>query len=213
MPPRATHVHHSADVYGAGTNYATGGSAGNGRRDDRVTSALTVLKPPGGQRLPVPLPPDTDPNFRIDLTFDGGQIFRVPTSFSQFNNGQMLSTFTALMDNASLCLDRYIPGPTVWIDRAYFPLSTESKMMALPEIKEPASGYTLAHLLVLLLNMQSEHWGTIRDSPELLSHFKTEAPWSHRAGGLLLVAVAVRRRPHDRSTWCYFLQVEVVSLC
>ena len=31
-------------------------------------------------------------------------------------------------------------------------------MMALPEIKEPASGYTLAHLLVLLLNMQSEHW-------------------------------------------------------
>ncbi|KAH9886240.1 hypothetical protein C8Q73DRAFT_669199 [Cubamyces lactineus] len=212
MPPRITRVHPSADVYGVKTNSATGNSAGNGRRDDDINSALTALKPPGGQRLRVPLPSDTDPNFRIGLTM-GGLSFSVPTSLSQFSNGRLLAGFLGMIDNASMSLDRYLPGPTVWVDRAYFPLSTESKMMALPEVKEPASGYTLAHLLVLLLNMQSEHWGTCHDSPELKRFFKPDAPWSHEAGRLFLLAVAVRRRPHDRSAWCYFLEVDILVRC
>ncbi|KAI0330048.1 hypothetical protein GY45DRAFT_1337120 [Cubamyces sp. BRFM 1775] len=95
------------------------------------------------QYFRVPLPNDTDPRFKIDIIANGMVGFQLGADES--------------VDNAAMCLGDHIRGNAIWTQRVYFAQET-TKMTPTEKRINTRFGYTLGHLITLLLQKQYRHW-------------------------------------------------------
>ncbi|KAI0654176.1 hypothetical protein C8Q70DRAFT_540747 [Cubamyces menziesii] len=164
------------------------------------------------QYFRVPLPGVTDPYFKIDIISNGKIGFQLAGDDVRNDSAPVHPYVAQTVDNAMMCLDDEIRGGIIWTQRVYF--AQELTKMT-PTDKRIRPGYTLGHLVTLLLHKQYRHWfsqvtkskgacnlqylvgANVRPEPG-----RNPVDWSS------LYAVAIRRRPLG-SGWCYFFQLEV----
>ncbi|KAH9886251.1 hypothetical protein C8Q73DRAFT_669207 [Cubamyces lactineus] len=174
-----------------------------------VWRPMAFRVPPPPRHYQVPLPPDTDGLFKIDLTTSGQPGVKLEFQGTQSN----LVQITAFVDDATLCLDEEIPGPVIWAQRVYFAPETTVKMTPMPTPKSPPQGFTLAHLIELLLVKQRRHWATLNRCDRTLQYFVGADDISPQENCTVtrssMYATAIRRRRLYTGMWCYFFQLEI----
>ncbi|KAH9886246.1 hypothetical protein C8Q73DRAFT_284369 [Cubamyces lactineus] len=107
------------------------------------------------QYFPVPLPHDTDPRFKIDIVANGMIGFRLASDDVRNDSLPVLPYVSRTVDNATMCLDDEIRGSIIWTQRVYF---AQEKTKMTPTDRRIRPGYTLGHLITLLLHKQYRHW-------------------------------------------------------
>ncbi|KAI0330044.1 hypothetical protein GY45DRAFT_1324311 [Cubamyces sp. BRFM 1775] len=169
--------------------------------------AFPARPPP--RHYPVPLPADTDKMFKIDVTVSGQPGTKLEYEGRQSN----LVQITNIVDNATLCLDEEILGPVIWAQRVYFAPETTVKRTPMPTPKRPSQGFTLAHLIEILLVKQRRHWAHLKPCDRTLQYFvgKDVIPPEENCTIVRssLYATAIRRRLLSTGLWCYFFQLEI----
>ncbi|KAJ8494690.1 hypothetical protein ONZ51_g2176 [Trametes cubensis] len=107
------------------------------------------------QYFRVPLPGVTDPYFKIDIISNGKIGFQLAGDDVRNDSAPVHPYVAQTVDNAMMCLDDEIRGGIIWTQRVYF--AQELTKMT-PTDKRIRPGYTLGHLVTLLLHKQYRHW-------------------------------------------------------
>ncbi|KAI0330031.1 hypothetical protein GY45DRAFT_794663 [Cubamyces sp. BRFM 1775] len=199
-----------------------------GQRSSTRPKDVAPSNPPstslsGFQRYKVPLPADTDPNFRIRIIASGkvgyglkaGHFLSCDRVLRQI--GGIENTVAERVYGATVSLESIIQGG-FYVQRVYF--HREKNTEPDPIYMFPLSranrvcDFTLGHLISVLQSMQSEDWypkvvnnhfDNLRDVTGLTDEGKQ---WTvvHFSD---LYATAIRRRRLLDGLWSYFLQLEV----
>ncbi|KAI0325727.1 hypothetical protein GY45DRAFT_205046 [Cubamyces sp. BRFM 1775] len=179
-------------------------------------SPIIIRRPPESLPRPrglhVPLPADTDPDFKIDIIVSG----RVGFHLMGRSRTNMVPRVASVVDNAAMSLEDIIEDNGVYLQRVYY-ASERTQMAPRKILIRPQRTYQfiLGHLISMLLTMQYTHWRDLEKDERTL-HYLIGRNGGLPQGTMLefsdLCATAIRRRPvgeAHRGMWCYFLQLDV----
>ncbi|EIW53668.1 uncharacterized protein TRAVEDRAFT_23931 [Trametes versicolor FP-101664 SS1] len=120
-------------------------------------------------RFPIPLPPGTDPHFKIDVSVDGvvGMQMSCPRRREQLN-----ATIAGRVDGAARPMDCvFEPGMHMFVHRAIFSAEMHNIYPKLRTWthKKPSTGFTFGHLLTILVQKQFVHWLALTSASRLMT--------------------------------------------
>ncbi|OSD00635.1 hypothetical protein PYCCODRAFT_1479078 [Trametes coccinea BRFM310] len=201
---------------------STSGTPGTPKREPRAPSqpqsesTVITRSAPRPMRFPVPLPSDTDPDFRIKIQVQDEIGLRLTLDRLQ-TESPLNQAIARNVTAANQSLDGKIRGYEVWIQNAYFAAQSTGRMSPSSIPKNPQQGFTVGHLLTILVQKQYKHWKNFMRSATTnglaeLGDLVGPAAGSlkkHSVGWGTVYAVAIRRRKLRDGHWCYFLQLEI----
>ncbi|KAI9069762.1 hypothetical protein FKP32DRAFT_1599696 [Trametes sanguinea] len=165
-------------------------------------------------RYPIPLPSDTDPKFQVDIHVHGDTGLRLTLDRLR-TESPLNQSIARQVVSANLSLDHKIRGNEIWTQPAHFPGET-TRMVPRHTPKDPKRGFTVGHLLTLLVQKQHSYWQRFASARN--GHVLLKDVVGHASAGTLkeeridwgaVYAVAIRRRKTNDGTWCYFPQLEI----
>ncbi|CDO74339.1 hypothetical protein BN946_scf184850.g11 [Trametes cinnabarina] len=180
---------------------------------ERPQVATPSLPASRSSRHPVALPDDADPHFKIEIRVQGHIGLRMTLDRIMVDT-PLNQTIVCKVDGADVVMDNEIRGKEVWTQRAHFP-GDSSRATPRRSPKDPKSGFTVGHLLTILVKKQYIHWNNFE--PTRKGFVELRDLIGPAAGSMKHVrvhweseyAVAIRRRRIKEGIWCYFLELEI----
>ncbi|KAI0633992.1 hypothetical protein C8Q77DRAFT_1056091, partial [Trametes polyzona] len=200
------------------------------------------LEPPAPPRIcfAVPLPPNTDPEFKIGVSVRG--VAGMSLGVYRTRSGHLLNTAISRdVDGADTTLDAMFPaGTPLHVHRGLFccDLANIQPKLRSWTAKDPSTGFTLAHLLTVIVQKQHNNWVQEVRAFSLALPIRSFTYWMlarhrlqskqgmsplHELVGLdaagtergtlvafeSLFVVAIRRHKRDNGTIWYYPQIEI----
>ncbi|KAI0654171.1 hypothetical protein C8Q70DRAFT_1030332 [Cubamyces menziesii] len=171
---------------------------------------------PRAQRFQIPLPADTDPDFKIDIIVSGGIGFHLTWERTDMTELHVMPGVAKVVENATTTLDDIIVHDYLYVHRVYY-ASENTRAKLTRKYINPMRNYTftLGHLISLLQTMQYNHWTSSSMKENRTLQYVVGMDSGLPQGGPVLqfsdlCVTAIRRRwiGHERM-WCYIMQLEV----
>ncbi|KAI0643286.1 hypothetical protein C8Q79DRAFT_169902 [Trametes meyenii] len=187
---------------------------------------LIGVSPEGGtplQKFRVPIPDNTDPDFAIEVFSQGSLGMRVDLASGQMHSAAhcVISAIESQVNGATRILDGHFPARDRYLCTASLAFVDDTSIAKpIRALRSPQKGFTLAHLLSMLVRQQYRRWNKLKLARRHMIFLKdiVGPREAGEAGDRLvfvehLYIVGVRRReaPFRRRgpSWCYYPEVEI----
>ncbi|KAI0633988.1 hypothetical protein C8Q77DRAFT_1072717 [Trametes polyzona] len=186
----------------------------------------TLRYPPpimAATRFRLPLPRGNDPNFRHEVRVNGKLGLQLSTCCAAGEDIiplRVLGIVMRTVEGAGNLMEHLCFGPNIWIERAYFPTESETRVRDQRRAvvkRDYAGGVTQGLMLALMIEKQYKHWCELSlwDEVELEPLLGNGAIWAKgsRVGWDALFIVAIRRHksrsPDGNIRWFPELEIRV----